>query len=152
MRLCYYTGARVESLCSIAPGDIDLAQRVVHLKRAKGDKPYVVPLSNEAAGVCRELLAMTLPGAWTVVGVKPRTFWLWVRQAGEVAGIHVTPHMLRHSFATHLLNQGVNVRVVQELLNHASLEMTQRYTAVTDPDKAEAVARLQGFDHSSLPR
>jgi len=142
MRLCYYTGARVESLCSIRPQDIDLANGMLYLTVAKGNRPYAVPLGTHAMAVAAELLETADPSSWTVVGVKARTFWVWVSEAAADAGVRASPHTLRHSFATHLLNKGANVRQVQELLNHASLATTQRYTHVTDEQKRTAVDLL----------
>lgn len=142
MRLCYYTGARVESLASIRPDDVNLADGVVFLTRAKGDKPYAVPLGPNARAVARELLDTHDPQTWNLIGVKARTFWLWCHDAGIAAGVHCSPHMLRHSFATHMLQRGADIRSVQELLNHASLADTQRYAATTDEQKREAVGLL----------
>lgn len=142
IRFCYLTGARVESLCSITPSDIDLAQGVVHLKRTKGDKPYSVPLSEKGLEVARALLQRQPPGAWTLIGVKPRTFWMWVHDAAELAGVKASPHTLRHTFATHLIRRGADPVTVQALLNHSDLSMTMRYTHTSDPVKKDAIGLL----------
>lgn len=142
IRLCYLTGARVDSFCSIKPEDVDLVGARVHLKQTKGDKPYTVPLSARGMDVARELLQLQPAGAWTLVGIKPRTFWMWVHDAAEIAGVKASPHTLRHSFGTHLMLKHGRPRVVQKLMNHASLETTMRYQDVQDPDMAEEVDLL----------
>lgn len=143
MRLCYYTGARVESLASIKPEDIDFDQHVIHLTNTKGNRPYTVPMGQACERVARELLELFDPTRrWNLIGVRDRTFWMWVNQAAQDAGIKASPHTLRHSFATHLLNRGANVKQVKELLNHASVETTMRYVHVTDEQKHAAVALL----------
>jgi integrase/recombinase XerD len=138
MRLCYYTGARVESLAAIRPEDISLSDGVVRLNKTKGDRPYVAILGQAGRRVAAELLDMYDPASYTLLGIKARTFWLWCHEAGEAAGVHCSPHMLRHSMATHLLARGVDIRTVQEMLNHQSLADTQRYAATTDTRKRDA--------------
>lgn len=141
MKLCYYTGARVESLAAIRPDDVDLVGQTLYLMITKGAKPYAVPLGAKALEAARELLELR-PAAWNLIGVKARTFWLWVSEAAHDAGVKASPHTLRHSFATHLLQKGADIRQVQELLNHASLATTQRYTHVTEEGKRTAVRLL----------
>ena len=143
MRLCYYTGARVESLCAVRPEDVDVSAGILYLHRAKGNRPYSVPLGQAARPVASELLSLYDPGRGPfLLGIKPRTFWLWVHQAAEDTGVKASPHTMRHSFATHLIQRGADVRSVQELLNHADLSITQRYAHTTDEAKRSAVDLL----------
>ena len=143
MRLCYYSGARVESLCMVKPEDLDMNAGMLYLHRTKGNRPYAVPLGQSARPVAAELLSLYDPerGPY-LLGVKSRTFWLWVHQASEDSGVKASPHTLRHSFATHLVQKGADIRSVQELLNHADLSITQRYASTTDEAKQAAVDLL----------
>lgn len=151
LELLYASGARIGEVCPLAMDAVDLAQQLVRLE-GKGGKQRIVPIGDEAVNALRRYLAVGRPqllaeggsgsGAAShlavsdVVFVTARGASLGVRTAREVvaraarrAGLgHVTPHTLRHSVATHLLERGADLRQVQELLGHASLATTQRYT------------------------
>jgi site-specific recombinase XerD len=152
LELLYASGARIGEVCPLAPDAVDLAQQLVRLE-GKGGKERIVPIGDEAVNALRRYLAVGRPQllaeAATRVGrsgrlgvgagvvfVTARGAPMGVRAAREVvartarrAGLgHVTPHTLRHSVATHLLERGADLRQVQELLGHASLATTQRYT------------------------
>jgi integrase/recombinase XerD len=149
LELLYGTGARVSEAVGLDVDDIDLAARSV-LLTGKGDKQRVVPLGSFAADALEAYLVRARPAlavkARASRGAGPSVFlnsrgsrlsrqsaWQVLQAAAESAGIrgHVSPHTLRHSFATHLLDGGADVRVVQELLGHASVTTTQVYTLVT---------------------
>ena len=147
LELLYASGARVEEACTLTLDRLDLPQSQVRLQ-GKGGKDRIVPIGSAAVRALRSYLdtarptlmatASTTRGGRTdaVVLRGDRGGPLGTRDArtivgrlGEAAGVgHVTPHTLRHSFATHLLEGGADLRVVQELLGHASLATTQRYT------------------------
>ena len=140
LELLYASGARIGEMCSLELGDLDLPQQLLRL-RGKGDRERIVPVGEAAADAARRYLGIARP---RLVGPNPSHALLLnahgaplgtrdartvVSKAGLRAGIgHVTPHTLRHSFATHLLESGADIRFVQELLGHASLATTQRYT------------------------
>ena len=144
LELLYGTGARISEAVGLAVDDIDLTDAVVRL-HGKGGKDRVVPMGRYA----REALEAYLVRARTALNVRgqggPALFlnarggrlsrqsaWSTLRSAAARAGLRdVSPHTLRHSFATHLLDGGADVRVVQELLGHASVTTTQVYTLVT---------------------
>jgi site-specific recombinase XerD len=140
LELLYASGARVGEVCGLDLAGLDLPQGLVRL-HGKGDKDRIVPLGAPAVDALRDYLAggrPALAGGTTsdALLLNTRGRRLGVRDARTVvertavaAGLgHVTPHTLRHSFATHLLEGGADLRVVQELLGHASLATTQRYT------------------------
>jgi site-specific recombinase XerD len=147
LELLYASGARVEEACTLTLDRLDLQQSQVRLE-GKGGKDRIVPIGGAAVRALESYLAAARPallaasaGASTgradgVVLRGDRGGPLGTRDARTIVGRlaqsagvgHVTPHTLRHSFATHLLEGGADLRVVQELLGHASLATTQRYT------------------------
>ena len=149
LELMYATGARVSEIVTLDVDDVahggSASDDIVRL-RGKGDKERIVPVGSYARGALDAYLTRARPVLSGRGRATPRLFlgargaplsrqsaWLVIRAAAEKAGIasHVSPHTLRHSFATHLLQGGADVRVVQELLGHASVATTQIYTHVT---------------------
>lgn len=144
LELLYATGARVSEAVGL---DVDdLAHGDVLRLRGKGDKERIVPLGSYARAALDAYLTRVRPALAMKGRGSPRLFlgargaplsrqgaWLVIRAAAERALItsEVSPHTLRHSFATHLLQGGADVRVVQELLGHASVATTQIYTHVS---------------------
>ena len=151
LELLYGTGARVSEAVGLDVDDLDLTNRSVLLS-GKGGKQRVVPVGSYACAALSAYLVRArpalaerrrgraAPGAAAAVFLNTRgarlsrqSAWAVIQAAAESAGITspVSPHTLRHSFATHLLDGGADVRVVQELLGHASVTTTQIYTLVT---------------------
>ncbi len=142
VELLYGTGIRVGELCAIDVDDIDARRRTARVT-GKGDKQRTVPFGEPAWRAVsdwlqvRPALAGPAAGGALFVGVRgrridPRTVRTLVhRLAGAAGGPDVAPHGLRHSAATHVLAGGADLRIVQELLGHASMATTQRYTHVT---------------------
>jgi len=144
LELLYATGARVSEVVQL---DVDdLAHGDVIRVRGKGDKERIVPVGSYARAAVDAYLTRVRPALAARGHSSPRLFlgvrgaplsrqsaWLVIQQAAERAGLeaHVSPHTFRHSFATHLLQGGADVRVVQELLGHASVATTQIYTHVS---------------------
>ncbi|MFD0000741.1 site-specific tyrosine recombinase XerD [Nocardia sp. NPDC127526] len=145
LELLYSTGARISELVGLDVDDIDTEGRAVIL-HGKGGKQRMVPVGRPAlsaldAYLVRGRPALSLRGKGNSAlflnhrggRLSRQTAWQVLQSAAERAGIaaQVSPHTLRHSFATHLLDGGADVRVVQELLGHASVTTTQIYTLVT---------------------
>lgn len=146
LELLYASGARVSEAVGCDVDALDLAQGLVRL-HGKGDKQRLVPLGEPAClalerylGEARPRLAAAAPGAASPAvflnrrgaPLGPRAAYAAVRVAATTAGLgHVTPHTLRHSYATHLLEGGADLRSVQELLGHVALATTQTYTSVS---------------------
>jgi integrase/recombinase XerD len=144
LELLYATGARVSEAVGL---DVDdLAHGEALRLRGKGGKERIVPIGSYARDAVDAYLTRVRPALAARGRATPRLFlgargaplsrqsaWLVLQAAAERAGLsaHVSPHTLRHSFATHLLQGGADVRVVQELLGHASVATTQIYTHVT---------------------
>lgn len=154
----YGSGLRVSELVGLEVGDVDLQGRVVRVL-GKGSKERVVPLGRKAAGALEAYLAVRgrladprRPTSALFLGRRGTA--LSARQVARrldravrrvALARNVSPHALRHSFATHLLAGGADLRAIQELLGHASLSTTQRYTAVT-------VERLMEVYDAAHPR
>jgi integrase/recombinase XerC len=140
LELLYGSGLRVAELCGLRPGDIDLRRQTVTVW-GKGSKQRQVPISSPAAEAVEAWLARGRPDLITAdtpaeaLFVNRRGRRLGPRDVRRVldrrALAPTHPHALRHSFATHLLDGGADLRVVQELLGHASLQTTQVYTHVS---------------------
>ncbi len=139
LELLYASGLRISELVGIDLDDIELRARLVKV-RGKGSKERIVPFGTKAAEAIRayldvrtseeDALFVNYRGQRITVRSVRRLFNTYVRAASLRAGI--SPHTLRHSFATHLLNAGADLRSIQELLGHASLSTTQKYTHLND--------------------
>jgi integrase/recombinase XerC len=163
LELFYSSGLRLAELVGLSLGDVDMGDRTVRVV-GKGSKTRVVPVGKQALAALHDWLAVRLgvarPGELALfVGsrgarVSPRTVQKrvneWAKRQGAPTRVH--PHMLRHSFATHLLESSRNLRAVQELLGHASLSTTQIYTHLDFQhlakvyDKAHPRARKRSAD------
>ncbi|WP_428507083.1 site-specific tyrosine recombinase XerD [Pseudonocardia sp.] len=145
LELLYSTGARISEAVGLDRDDLDAGARTVRL-HGKGGKERIVPVGRPAlaavdAYLVRARPALAARGRGTPAlllnargaRLSRQSAWHVLRHAAEVAGVtaEVSPHTLRHCFATHLLAGGADVRVVQELLGHASVTTTQIYTRVT---------------------
>lgn len=145
LEVLYSTGARISEAVGLDLDDIDAAERTVLLD-GKGGKQRLVPIGRPALDALDAYLVRARPGLAAGGRGSPAVFlnvrggrlsrqsaWQTLKVAAERAGLaaSVSPHTLRHSFATHLLEGGADVRVVQELLGHASVTTTQIYTLVT---------------------
>ncbi len=158
LELLYATGLRVAEVSALDLADVDLAQGLVSAV-GKGDKQRIVPLHRLAAGKVRTWVATGRPamakaasgealflnrlGTRMQPGAVRRMMSRHLRALGEAAS--VTPHALRHTFATHLLENGADLRTVQELLGHVALSTTQIYTHVS-------VKRLRDVHSQAHPR
>lgn len=143
MELMYASGLRVSEVCGLAVCDIDDTFVRVF---GKGGKERVVPVGGRAiAAVDHYLTTFRQEGEALFVTSRGKpldrvTVWARVKQYAKLAGISrpVSPHTFRHSFATHLLDNGADLRVIQEMLGHASIATTDRYTHVSQRQLQEA--------------
>lgn len=150
LELLYATGARISEVVGLSIGEINFDDSLVRLL-GKGGKERIVPFGSAAGGALDEWFsssgrARLAPERWRRRGDAEAVFlnqrggrlsrqgaWLVIRKYGDRAGItdHLSPHVLRHSCATHLLDHGADLRIVQEMLGHASISTTQLYTKVS---------------------
>ncbi|MBP6994699.1 MAG: site-specific tyrosine recombinase XerD [Phycicoccus sp.] len=155
LEILYGCGARISEAVGLDLDDVDLETGLVRL-RGKGGKDRVVPLGSYARDALTAYLVRARPTLAAAGRGTPAVFlnqrggrlsrqgaWGRLRDAAERAQLpgHLSPHTLRHSFATHLLEGGADVRVVQELLGHASVTTTQIYTLVTVQHLREVYAQ-----------
>jgi integrase/recombinase XerD len=146
IELLYATGLRVSELLSLRAGDINLDGGYLTCI-GKGDKQRIVPLGQVAAEWVRRYLSEARPellksrkSSWLFVNAKGGGqlsrvgFWKILKEYGIKAGVsrEISPHVLRHSFATHLLERGADLRAIQMMLGHADLSTTQIYTHVLE--------------------
>ncbi len=159
LEVLYGMGLRISELVGLSLGDLDLDGRLLRVF-GKGSKERIVPVGRHAAAALGDWLsgagrAAMEPQRWTsrddevamFLNARSRRLtrqggWLVVRRHGDRVGLgrELTPHVLRHSCATHMLDHGADIRSVQELLGHASISSTQRYTAVSQ-ERLTAVYR-----------
>ena len=154
IELLYSSGLRVSELTGLDIGNIDLAEGLVRVV-GKGRKERIVPVGGKAReAICRYLESRGAPAEEDPLfenhrggRLTPRSVQRNLKQQLLHAGIlkDATPHALRHSFATHLLGSGADLRAIQELLGHASLSTTQKYTQVS-------IDHLQGVYDQAHPR
>jgi integrase/recombinase XerD len=146
IEVLYATGLRVSELVALRAGDLNLDEGYL-TTMGKGDKERMVPLGHEAAEWVRRYLREARSPLAGKAGSSPRLFlnarggalsrvgfWKVLKTYGRKAGISrdISPHVLRHSFATHLLERGADLRMIQVMLGHADLSTTQIYTHVLE--------------------
>ena len=161
IELLYACGLRVSELCSLTVKSVDLTGGYLRVF-GKGNKERLIPLGDVSMQVVRQYISVTnlsgddsmLPrlqgdGAVFREPLNRREVWQRVKNLKAIIGRDVSPHTFRHSFATHLLENGADLRVVQELLGHADISTTQIYTQVS---KRHAKAAHRGvFDRGPSP-
>ena len=156
LELLYACGLRVSELVSIKTTEVSLSDSVVRVT-GKGSKTRLVPMGENAVewisrylkDARREIIQKRLCDALFVTNrgdaMTRQAFWYMIKRYALLAGItkHISPHVLRHAFATHLLNHGADLRVVQMLLGHSDISTTQIYTHVA----RERLKRLHSVHH-----
>jgi len=151
----YAAGLRASEAVSLKVADIDSARMVIEVRHGKGAKDRTVMLSPQLLTILRTYWRLTRPGEWLFPGRTPdkpidvQVLHAACRSAAKAAGLikRVSVHTLRHSFATHLLESGVDIRIIQVLLGHNNLSTTARYTHVATTTIA---ATQSPFDRLSL--
>ncbi|MBW3535176.1 MAG: tyrosine-type recombinase/integrase [Gemmatimonadetes bacterium] len=140
LALVYSAGLRVSEVVRMRPEDLDLERGLIHVKSGKGGKDRYTLLADAAQLAVEAYLEGAHPGEWLFPGSRPgrhlttRSVQKVVDRARKRAGLEksFSVHALRHSFATHLLEAGTDVRFIQELLGHANTRTTQIYTHVSN--------------------
>jgi site-specific recombinase XerD len=155
----YAAGLRVSELVALTSRDIDSTRMVIAVRHGKGGKDRYVMLSEQLLGILRDYWKRTKPTHWLFPGPDPlqpvttRSLQRVFHAAAEAAGFdkNVTVHTLRHSFATHLLEQKVDIRVIQGLLGHRNINSTTRYTRVAVDTIRQIQSPLEQLNIESPP-
>ena len=155
----YAAGLRVSELVALTSRDIDSTRMVIAVRHGKGGKDRYVMLSEQLLGILRDYWKRTKPTHWLFPGPDPlqpvttRSLQRVFHDAAEAAGLdkNVTVHTLRHSFATHLLEQKVDIRVIQGLLGHRNINSTTRYTRVAVDTIRQIQSPLEQLNLESPP-
>lgn len=137
LALLYSSGLRVSELVSLSIDSVDLNERTIRI-RGKGEKDRIVLFDSDTKALIEDYLAQRDDDSEYLFinrynkHLTPRYVQMMIKDYAKIAGIKkkVTPHILRHSFATHLLKNGVDIRAIQQLLGHSNLSTTQIYTSV----------------------
>src|ERR1700756_698738 len=155
----YGCGLRVAEVAQLKAADIDSARNVLWVRSGKGRKDRQTLLPAKLLELLRSYWRTKRPLDWLFPGADPtrpisaKAIFLACRKAGQTAGLAkaIHPHSLRHAFATHLLEAGVNLRTIQILLGHANLETTARYLHVADVAVRSTASPLDSLDVNLIP-
>jgi site-specific recombinase XerD len=161
MMMLYATGLRRAEMCHLKVADIDSTRMVIHVRQGKGGRDRDVLLTPKLLETLREywrwmkpktyLFPGTVKGWRADVPITEKIVWQAVREAAERAGItkHVSPHSLRHCFATHMLEAGADLRTIQVLLGHAKLAHTTVYLHLSRRHLQAIPSPLEAIEVSS---
>jgi site-specific recombinase XerD len=158
LAILYGSGLRVSEVARLKVADIDSARNVLWVRSGKGRRDRQALLPPKLRELLRCYWRSQRPTDWLFPGADPtqpisvKTIFRACRQAARSAGIarSVHPHLLRHAFATHLLEAGVNLRTIQFLLGHANLETTARYLQVADVNVRATTSPLESLESLCL--
>jgi len=147
--ILYSAGLRINELLSLKPDDIDVSRSLIHVRQGKGKKDRYTLLSKPLVGKLSEYRARYNPETWlfereTGVQFSESIVSKKLKEIALEAGItkRVYPHLFRHSFATHLIEQGTDLKIVQELLGHNNIKTTEVYVHIADTYKSKIKSPL----------
>jgi integrase/recombinase XerD len=155
----YASGLRLSEVVALKIGAIDSQRMLIRVENGKGGKDRYAMLSVQLLAILRSYWRRTRPSGWLFPGrnperpINPKMLAVACQAACEAAGLskHVTVHTLRHSFATHLLENGTELRIIQVLLGHSHLSTTALYTQVAASFIAKTVSPLDRLDLQVIP-
>lgn len=156
----YASGLRISEACRLQVGDINSQRDVIHVHRGKGQRDRFVPLGPTLLGLLRHYWVserpkgpFLFPSSGASGCVTPQAVRESLHQAARKVelGRRVTPHLLRHSFATHLLEQGADLRTLQMMLGHGSIRSTMRYTHISAEQIKRTGSPLDRLEKATPP-
>ncbi|MFH1503243.1 MAG: site-specific tyrosine recombinase/integron integrase [Candidatus Diapherotrites archaeon] len=150
IKLLYSSGLRLQELIDLKRKDIDFERGIINVKKGKGKKDRITLISEILKlDLLKYYSNNTFKTEYILEGrngkYTKKSVQKVLDEAGKRAGIKVTPHMLRHSFATHLLEQGTDIRYIQKLLGHSDLKTTEIYTHVSTKDLSKIKSPLDNL-------
>jgi integrase/recombinase XerD len=156
---CYGAGLRIAEAVSLKVSDIDSSRMLIHVSQGKGAQDRYTMLPPVLLELLRTYWCFQRPLDWLFPAIKPHrhisaaTVQQVCREAAHLAGFskRITPHTLRHSFATHLLENGIDIRVIQSMLGHKRISTTAHYTAVTAKTVAATASPLDALPVAGKP-
>jgi len=142
LRFMWRTGVRVSEVLNVTPKDVEFKNRVVNIRKAKGGRQRRVPLDQDSLEMLSEYIsALNIPEDRPVFPIKRDRVFKIVKKHGNIAGVKIHPHTLRHSFAVHMVRSGTDLRRLQLMLGHTSLSTTQVYLQFNDDDLREGTKK-----------
>jgi integrase/recombinase XerD len=143
IQVLWRTGVRVSELINIRPRDVEWSNQVINITKAKRGKQRRVLLDEDTLKMLSDyVLAQKIQEDQPIFGLTRRHIGRIVKKYGNAIGAQVHPHTLRHSFAIHLVRSGMDLRRLQLLLGHSSLNMTQIYLQFKDDDIREVYQKI----------
>jgi integrase/recombinase XerD len=143
LRFMWRTGVRVSEVINVTPKDIEFKNGVVNIRKAKGGRQRRVPLDEDTLKMLSDyVVALNTLEDQPVFPIKRNRVFNIVKKYGNMIGVNIHPHTLRHSFAINLVRGGTDLRRVQLMLGHTSLSITQVYLQFNDNDLREAYEKV----------
>ena len=151
VKFLYSSGLRVSELVNLKPNDLDLEENIGWVRKGKGSKDRIFKIAESLSKQIQKYLNKNPDNKYLFSKDKPltaRNIQILIKKLAEKAKIHkkVTPHTLRHSFATHLLDGGANLLVIQQLLGHENLETTRIYTHISQEQIKNVTSPLDNLN------
>lgn len=143
LRFMWRTGVRVSEVINVTSKDIEFKNSVVNIRKAKGGRQRRVLLDEETLKMLSDyIMTMNTPEDRPIFPIKRVQVFNLAKKYGNMIGVQIHPHTLRHSFAIHLVRSGMDLRRLQLLLGHSSLSITQIYLQFKDDDLREAYEKV----------
>ncbi len=137
------TGVRVSEVINVKPQDVEYKNNVVNIRKAKGGRQRRVLLGDETLKMLSEYIyVQNIPEDQPIFPIQRAWVFRLVKRYGSMIGVDIHPHTLRHSFAIHLVRSGMDLRRLQLLLGHSSLNITQIYLQFKDDDLRKAYEKI----------
>ena len=144
LRLLWRSGMRVSELLALTPSDLEPYNQVLNITKAKGKKQRRVVVDPPMFAMLSTYISETeIPEEQPIFGFSSVHIWRLCRKYGKMIGVDVHPHMFRHSYAIHLIRNGVDLRRLQQLLGHSNIQTTTIYLQFKDSDLVKAYNRVE---------
>jgi integrase/recombinase XerD len=144
LRLLWRSGMRVSELLTLTPSDLEPYNQVLNITKAKGKKQRRVVVDPPMFAMLSTYIAETrTPEERPIFGLSSVHIWRLCQKYGKMIGVDVHPHMFRHSYAIHLIRNGVDLRRLQQLLGHSNIQTTTVYLQFRDQDLREVYNKVE---------